>query len=158
MYSRLPIKIKNIYITNTTQSQYSYNERLDTGKLYYSSNGSSWTQFNEWSCTNTGYGASWTINCNSPVYVNYYKFSILTAAGTFKYPYIGKMVLDAYTQTSVANSITFPTSHTNTKYSFSLGNVGSYNTSYTNTKYVSGMSLVNPESSNGTMNWMTLGY
>lgn len=152
VYTPQLTNIKSVSIVN--QDTYCISNSADS-YLYGSTDNSDYTLLATFRGT-TGGGTQWTISlANNQDYYKYYKF---VTRGFYGYQTFRNMSLTGYYMTTVANSITFPTSYTSTNYSFSLGNVGSYNTTYCLSKQTSGMSLYNPEASSGTMNWTTIGF
>ena len=152
VYTPQPTRITSVTITN--QDSYIVSATADS-YLYVSNNNSTYTSLATFRGT-AGAGTQWTINLSSnSTYYKYYKF---VTKGTYGYQTIRNMSLTGYYKTDVANSITFPTSYSNTNYAFSLGYIGAVNTSYSTSKTTTGMGLYNPEAGSGSMNWMTIGY
>lgn len=153
-YIKIPTKITRLTIVN---SSYQAVEAIRGGQVQACNDGTSWINLKTWSNTVTAKQASWNIDIDYPGFYNYYRLYIQTAGASYGYSSIETITITGYNLADVANSIVFPTAYTS-DYAFSLGNVGSYNTSYCTSRTTTGMTLYNPQQSQGTMKWFTIGY
>lgn len=154
IYNPDPINITNLHIVNRATADRAFL----TGSIQGSNDNSTWTNIvNVNNTTGQGSGATWDINMSSNTgFYKYYKINVTTAESIYAcFSYIG---ITATYQIAITNSITFPTSYTNTDYAFSLGFINENNTAYATNKTTTGMNLYNPSSSNGMANWYTVGY
>ena len=145
-YTPEPIKANSFYIKNPSSANYPI-----TGNIYGSNNNSTWTKLASWSSGTRNF----TVIIPSPDWFKYYKFECLSSTYA-NHMYLYEVEFNAVISTNVSNIITFPTSFSNTDYSYSVSYQSENADGYVQNKTVTGMTLNNKRQ--GAASWIAMGY
>ena len=151
-YNPVPIKVTAIKL---------YTYQVSTGNYYLEGKVQACNDNSSWVDVSSNYHVDYlsgtvTVDTNGEFY-NYYRLVCTKCNSPSQNTFIAEMEITAKQMSSAANSITFPTSFSNTNYSYCLSfEGGSGNGAYVSGKTVSGMSLYN--TSAAVASWIAMGY